>query len=418
MDPLSILVTKKDSFSYPQKPVKVGSQDQSNLYQPVDIAKLLPEPYINKNWVNPDKRIETVKKSAIGKYADPNDTYTNVAQYRRLQKKKDALCKYSRDDLSSARAASNAFEEIGNSIFCSRAAIKLANCDIYYNLTGQKYNFLNKTSNGPFSFCDIAAGPGSFTQYIQWRRTDAQGFGMTLKDVKGLDWDLSKIDTSRFIPVYGEDETGDLYINWHILVSKVHDDYPDGVDLVTGDGGFDIESTKDYQHEEFLNLRLFSVQLLTSIAILTAGGNACIKLFDSVTTMMSQLLFIASLAFEKIVLFKPLSSRPANSERYLICLNKIDNQKRIQSLIDLLTEVNESYDNRAVINIFANQLPDDFVIWLRKNNDIFLERQELAVDQFLQNLELLKKGKELVKESDKYDIYKILIYLTLPENIK
>lgn len=46
------------------------------------------------------------------------------------------------------------------------------------------------------------------------------------------------------------------------------------------------------------------------------------KLFDLTTTFSIGLIYLMYASFEEVAIHKPLSSRPANPERYLICKYK------------------------------------------------------------------------------------------------
>jgi hypothetical protein len=49
------------------------------------------------------------------------------------------------------------------------------------------------------------------------------------------------------------------------------------------------------------------------------GGDFVVKLFDAFTPFTAGILYILYRSFTRIALVKPFSSRPANSERYLLC---------------------------------------------------------------------------------------------------
>ena len=59
--------------------------------------------------------------------------------------------------------------------------------------------------------------------------------------------------------------------------------------------------------------------------MLREGGNFVCKLFDLFTPFSVGLVYLMSFCFERIAIFKPVTSRPANSERYIICQGKKGN---------------------------------------------------------------------------------------------
>jgi len=61
------------------------------------------------------------------------------------------------------------FEKLTNFIFGNRASLKLANLDALFSFFGECFEPCHLHSQKKLTFCDIAGGPGSFTQYIQYR---------------------------------------------------------------------------------------------------------------------------------------------------------------------------------------------------------------------------------------------------------
>ena len=133
------------------------------------------------------------------------------------------------------RSLTNPFENIGHSVFFTRAAVKLAAVDALYNLTLFNVGILSYTARStlPFTFCDIAGGPGSFTQYLLYRLPRAVGYGITLKG--RLDWNLSKLDSERFQPFYGSKNDGDLFHAYREYIQYVRSFAIEGVDLAVCD---------------------------------------------------------------------------------------------------------------------------------------------------------------------------------------
>lgn len=344
---------------------------------PLQGTPSLPKPYSTEqrpnlvSRINFTERIDTENLPPIF-ISDPED-------YNHLQDLREEAGRYPIPQYEAARSATNPYEKLGNSIFFSRAAVKLANIDALYKLTEHIGAYMNYTTPLQFKFADLAGGPGAFTQYIQWRRDEAMGYGMTLKgDKPGVpDWNITYLDPHRFLIYYGDDGSGNLYTQWRSLVDRIMREQPLGLDLVTGDAAFDIEAERAFRKQEFLVSRLILVQLLTALKILRIGGNLVIKVFDTVTELTAQILWIASLCFEKITLLKPISSRPANSEKYLICQGKRKNTEKYELILE---QANGSYNqDEVVISLIDHPLPNDFTQWLTSVNDISTERQTQAL---------------------------------------
>lgn len=317
-----------------------------------------------------------------------------------------------------AKKIANPFEYLGTSIFNNRAAIKFANTDAIFNLTGQEYcSYITPVdTEGKLIFCDIAAGPGSFTEYIQWRKPLAVGYGMTLKGP--LDWNMNIIDKERFFPVYGNDGSGNLYTQWEFFVNHVLKQCPAGVDLVSADGGFEVSDNK-WHRQETLSSRLILAEALIAACVLKTGGNFVCKVFDTVTKVSRDTLYLLSRCFEKICMFKPVSSRPANSERYLVCINKLEDGKsnsgkRDDSLIPsqainiMINGMKTHMDSTIASLLDDTSLPFDE--WLLADNEISFDRQIVQANKIIS---LFGKNVRIEQE---YNLNRVFKLLKLPKN--
>lgn len=212
----------------------------------------------------------------------------------------------------------------------------MASLDAMYQLTAGKKSLV---------YADVAGGPGGFTEYLNWRcqqnKVACKGFGITLKG--NQDWNLYdfkavKSSTLDFTTHYGVDGSGDLYNienakSFAAMVQKATKDA--GVDLVVADGGFSVKG--DEEHQEHHSKLILVAQVLAMLRILKTGGNFVLKVFDILTDFSVDLLYLLYLHFEKISICKPFSSRPANSERYIVCLN-LQGEERHGKLISFLED--------------------------------------------------------------------------------
>jgi len=91
----------------------------------------------------------------------------------------------------------------------------------------------------------------------------------------------------------------------------------DGANIYTSDVGIEIAQEKLNQQEEltsFVNLG----QVLTGLLALAVGGNFVTKQFTFVTPFSRSLIAIVASLFEETYITKPKTSRPTNSEVYLV----------------------------------------------------------------------------------------------------
>ncbi|XP_041814437.1 cap-specific mRNA (nucleoside-2'-O-)-methyltransferase 1 [Chelmon rostratus] len=235
------------------------------------------------------------------------------------------------EEMRRARTRSNPYEMIRGGIFLNRAAMKMSNIDhcfdnMFTNPKDSQGKPLTKDREGELLyFGDVCAGPGGFSEYILWkRRWHAKGFGMTLKgpcDFKLEDFFAAP--SELFEPYYGEggvDGDGDITRPENITAFRnfvLESTEKRGLHFLMADGGFSVEGQENIQ--EILSKQLLLCQFLTAISTLRTGGHFVCKTFDLFTPFSVGLIYLLYLCFDRISLFKPVTSRPANSERYIVC---------------------------------------------------------------------------------------------------
>ena len=92
-------------------------------------------------------------------------------------------------------------------------------------------------------------------------------------------------------------------------------EFPEGADLVTGDGAAEM----DHERIEEAHEPLAWAQVRIARRCLSPGGTLVLKVFEGLQPRMRDLVAQLTRSFETVSLLKPGSSRPTNSERYLVC---------------------------------------------------------------------------------------------------
>ena len=167
----------------------------------------------------------------------------------------------------------------------------------------------------------LAEGPGGFMEaIINFRNNPEDSInGITLKslnkDIPG--WIKSKtfLKKHNINITYGSDGTGNLYNIDNIRHLKQF--IKGGVDFITADGGFDFSI--DFNNQEELSYRIILCEIVSALYLLKNGGDFVCKLFDIHSLVTIKFIYLLSRYFEEIFITKPYTSRPANSEKYLVC---------------------------------------------------------------------------------------------------
>ncbi|CAI5729259.1 unnamed protein product [Peronospora farinosa] len=252
-------------------------------------------------------------------------TVPNSTILEELEQEKCKFDKLKSSQFVSARSATNVFETLGRHRFLNRSAMKLVTLDHIFQWTR---GFRQRQVS--FSFADICGGPGGFSEYLLWRAGSVtngedeyeqcvRGYGMTLrKAANNCDWRLPSEFHDMFKICYGEDGTGDLYslANIHCFRDVVRARHPIGVDLVVADGGF--LDARSQSNQESLMTRLILAEVLAMLSVLRVGGDFVCKTFELTTPAMLQLCWLLHRCFGRFAVVKPITSRPASSERYIV----------------------------------------------------------------------------------------------------
>lgn len=67
------------------------------------------------------------------------------------------------------------------------------------------------------------------------------------------------------------------------------------------------------------NAKLFFGEILTAFHIQKEGGDFILKIYDCGFEVTRQLILLLALYYSTVKTVKPITSRPGNSERYLLC---------------------------------------------------------------------------------------------------
>lgn len=138
--------------------------------------------------------------------------------------------------------------------------------------------------------------------------------------------------------------------------------------FITADGGFDFSQNFNCQEERAM--QLVASQIYAAIEMQHIGGTFVLKIYDVHTLAMVKLLSILYKTYDKIAFMKPLTSRPANSEKYVICMNF----KGAPLSLRIATR-NELYHHIAIDPIFVRSLVEI--------NEKLVQKQINAIDDVL-----------------------------------
>lgn len=178
----------------------------------------------------------------------------------------------------------------------------------------------------PIKIIALAEGPGGFIEAMQcWRKQYAPSIqdeiiGVTLKstnkEIPG--WKKARffLENNPNVRIdYCSDNTGNLYNVDNLRY--LHNHHKNTVDLVTADGGFDFSD--DFNNQEQKSYRIIFCECIGALATLKENGMFICKIFDTFSRTTISMLQLLKAHFRKVVITKPNTSRPCNSEKYIVC---------------------------------------------------------------------------------------------------
>jgi 23S rRNA U2552 (ribose-2'-O)-methylase RlmE/FtsJ len=250
----------------------------------------------------------------------------------------------------------------------------------------------------------LAEGPGGFLEALIKLRNgkkDDAIYGMTLLSHNKLVPNWSKVlhyqNTHPLLNfLIGADGTGNLYnpANFECLKPLYNT-----ADIVTGDGGFDFSD--DYNAQESVAAKLIFAQIVGAFSVQKEGGTFVCKFFNLNSMISIHLVYLLVLFYSYVNVFKPLTSRPANSEIYIISKGfKGVEISFIEKLIKLLCDWRE--DN--IVGIIDKPLPDEFLEELRTIHTHICSEQINYIEKTIRLIDFPYNDEEYKKNSELQNI--------------
>lgn len=180
--------------------------------------------------------------------------------------------------------------------------------------------------------------------------------------------------------LYGNDNTGDICNPKNFkLLKDLFDE--DKLDFITADGGFD--EGNDYNNKEQLHYPLFLVEITYALHLLKRNGNFLIKFFDTFTETSLDLLWLLASSFKEFSIYKPYTSRPTNSEKYIICKgflgvtnSLLENLEKFLEKLYIAKSENASDTAYLSFRLFSDSdIPKLFIGTICKVNEAILDGQ-------------------------------------------
>ena len=254
----------------------------------------------------------------------------------------------------------------------------------------------------------VAEAPGAFlpslnhllrTKYpdTNWEWF-AESYVSTTDGYLGDHYGLIKKYRSRWI--LGADGDGDVTSSANIRWFRHHirEHFPK-LDLFTSDVKF-APPEMGYDFEEVYQIPVHVGHTICALKTLTKGGIAILKTFTYFESQSVSLLYLLCQCFEQVVMTKPITSSPANSETYIVCLGFLDNVTPAQTACLYKYLVRCRADPLKTVPLFAkSDIPAGFVEQVVDAQKALAARQMAYIKRQVDNFKKYKDSGQLRKDT-------------------
>lgn len=247
----------------------------------------------------------------------------------------------------------------------------------------------------------LAEGPGGFIEALCYLRKnpDDKYIGMTLindSDVNVPGWKKTQnfLNKNPNVSIdYGISKNGDLLDAKNFVYAN--EKYKNSMNIITGDGGFDFSI--DFNQQESISFKLIYVQMCYALIMQKHRGHFFLKIFDSFSMNIIQMLYMLNSLYEKVYIVKPNTSRYANSERYIVCkyFKLTDSSHLFYPLLNNISQIN-NYD--YITSIYDEKLNYYFLIKMEEINSVIGQQQ----------IEYINSTIELIENKDPEKLNKLM----------
>lgn len=238
------------------------------------------------------------------------------------------------------------------------------------------YSLVSTTSST--NMIAVAEGPGGFIESFICRNKsfeDDRVYGITLppstKCIPSWDKLTTLYSTKNLHTSYGN-----IYniseINTFVSNIRTKSQF------ITADGGFDYSN--DFNGQETQSCRIILAELIICFKCQAIGGNFVCKFFDLFNILTVKLVYILKKLYTNFYIYKPVTSRPANSERYIICKGFIGIS---DELLKNLENILEQWEDDKIYDISGITLDNEFNNYIQKHNISFVSNQIKYLDKTL-----------------------------------
>ena len=199
--------------------------------------------------------------------------------------------------------------------------------------------------------------------------------------------------------LYGADCDGDITSPANIrsfLNTKVN--------IVTSDVKY-VPEKENYDEEENINIPVHLGHTISSLKLLKKGGVAILKHLTLCESASVSILYLLSCCFKYLYLFKPETSKSANSEIYVLGLCYYGtSEEQIDKLLEIMEFIRPLNDDKPKPCLFKRScIPESFIKKIILASEKLADEQMINIQEMVDNYELNKYKNIRKLEDELYD---------------
>jgi hypothetical protein len=209
--------------------------------------------------------------------------------------------------------------------------------------------------------------------------------------------------------IYGVDGDGDITsVNNLQTFEFLDSDFPQigkKYNLMTSDVKY-VPNDNIYSEEENINLPVVTGHTLASLINLEKGGITVLKQFSLFECGTISLLYLLSYCFNHVYITKPSSSKQANSEVYIVCVDFLNNlnseqMNQLKTYLTWIRFLNIPKKDMVLPAIFRDiDVDEDWFSELIKFNKDLTERQIKELDEMVEIVDKYFNNPHLNAQND------------------
>jgi len=130
----------------------------------------------------------------------------------------------------------------------------------------------------------------------------------------------------------------------------------------------------DFNKQEENSINLIFSEVLYALILQKQGGSFVLKIFDMFHQTTIEILYLLCYFYGQVYIYKPHTSREANSEKYIICKNFTINNN-YESIIKSLCNNFNDLSKQTIYKIFNFNLNSYFLSKIEEINAIYGQQQ-------------------------------------------